>query len=122
MAVEDQSKHSNYAAVVAHEIGHNFGMGHDSNNNACPESGFIMEAVGDSQASNTFSECSVDYITTYFNSVYAVEGECLENSPTMVFGDPVCGNGLVEGNESCDCGGVGQCNDPSCNATTCAFT
>jgi len=40
----------------------------------------------------------------------------------MVFGDPVCGNGLLEANESCDCGGVGQCADPCCNATTCAFS
>eukprot|EP00929_Paragymnodinium_shiwhaense_P002450 TRINITY_DN10270_c0_g2_i1.p1 TRINITY_DN10270_c0_g2~~TRINITY_DN10270_c0_g2_i1.p1 ORF type:complete len:1288 (+),score=231.96 TRINITY_DN10270_c0_g2_i1:74-3937(+) len=110
------------AAVVAHEMGHNFGMGHDSSSNACPQSGFIMEAVGDSEASTQFSECSISYIETFFNDVYESNGECLENSPTRVFGDPVCANGFVEEGEDCDCGS-NDCSslDPCCNGNTCKF-
>eukprot|EP00929_Paragymnodinium_shiwhaense_P002454 TRINITY_DN10270_c0_g5_i1.p1 TRINITY_DN10270_c0_g5~~TRINITY_DN10270_c0_g5_i1.p1 ORF type:complete len:1155 (+),score=175.60 TRINITY_DN10270_c0_g5_i1:43-3507(+) len=110
------------AAVVAHELGHNFGMHHDSGGNACPQSGFIMESVGDSEASTQFSDCSVSYIETFFNDVYDGNGKCLENAPTRVFGDPVCANGFVEKGEDCDCGSS-DCSsiDPCCNGQTCKF-
>lgn len=29
-------------------------------------------------------------------------------------GQPICGNGLVEAGEECDCGYSDQCNDPCC--------
>jgi hypothetical protein len=35
------------AAISAHEMGHNFGMKHDSVDNACPESGYVMNAKVD---------------------------------------------------------------------------
>eukprot|EP00928_Gymnodinium_smaydae_P032936 TRINITY_DN23736_c0_g5_i1.p1 TRINITY_DN23736_c0_g5~~TRINITY_DN23736_c0_g5_i1.p1 ORF type:complete len:952 (+),score=115.04 TRINITY_DN23736_c0_g5_i1:61-2916(+) len=110
------------AAVVAHEMGHNFGMHHDSSNNKCPQSGLIMEAVGGGDASEQFSSCSVTYISEYFKSTYARNGECLENMPTRVFGDPVCGNGFVEKGEQCDCG-ASDCSgtDACCDGATCKF-
>jgi len=107
------------AAVVAHEMGHNFGMSHDAGTTACPDSGYIMEAVGDSVAATQFTECSVSDITTFFSQVYSRNSECLENQPLKVFGDPVCGNGFREEGEDCDCGS--PCNDPCCDGTTCKF-
>lgn len=110
------------SAVVAHEMGHNFGMGHDgSNNNGCATSGNIMEAVAGGPTPDKFSGCSVTYITNFFNSVYP-RSTCLENKPTQVFGDPVCQNGFVEKGEDCDCGSA-DCSalDPCCDGATCTF-
>ena len=49
--------------IVAHEMGHNFNMQHDSNGNTCDNAAFIMAAVGSPYGSrpDSFSECSIDY-------------------------------------------------------------
>jgi len=110
------------AAVVAHEMGHNFGMSHDSTGNDCSQSGFIMESVSSGDASDQFSSCSATYISSFFSSTYAENGECLENMPSRVEGDPICGNGFVEDGEDCDCGSS-DCSslDSCCNGETCKF-
>ena len=64
-------------------------------------------------------------------------GRCLQNEPTTTVGEPVCGNGIRERDEVCDCGRVlvsgntwasnelqnfsftKECNDPCCDARTC---
>eukprot|EP00971_Amphidinium_carterae_P199508 3959565-Amphidinium_carterae.1 len=60
---------------------------------------------------------------------YARNGECLEEPPTVVDGEPLCGNGFVECGddpencvEQCDCG-LADCSgvDHCCNGTSCLF-
>ncbi|CAD7946874.1 unnamed protein product [Amoebophrya sp. A120] len=115
----------------------------------CPQSGFIMEAIGGqvgelvqtTKMFNTdtvvthkvFSECSKDYIAGYFADHYENNGQCLENVPEFVAGDPQCGNGIVEEGEDCDCGssdcsfagggfeGAITSKDVCCNGATCKF-
>lgn len=44
---------------------------------------------------------------------------CLANLPTVVVGDPVCGNGLREDGEGCDCGTPEECTNNCCDPMTC---
>ena len=54
------------------------------------------------------------------NVLYSRGGDsCLFNTPTTIVGDPVCGNGILEENEECDCGSPAECTNPCCDAATC---
>ncbi len=108
------------SAVLAHELGHNFFMLHDGGtDNACPTSGFIMNAVI-GVTPTQFSSCSA----TYFNNYTASGAQtCMLTPPTTKYGDDaVCGNGFIEKDEQCDCGSA-DCStrDPCCNGATCKF-
>ncbi len=82
-----------------------------------PTGNCIMGAVsGGFNPPTQFSSCSV----SDFNVLVGRGGDsCLFNTPTTMVGDPVCGNGIREGNEICDCGSAAECTDPCCNAATC---
>ncbi|XP_045391331.1 disintegrin and metalloproteinase domain-containing protein 32 [Lemur catta] len=66
----------------------------------------------------TFSSCSLSDFKHFVSNVGA---RCLQNKPQMQIGPkPACGNGIVEGNEICDCGTAEQCGpDNCCNPKTC---
>lgn len=105
------------AAVVSHEMGHNFGMRHDGKDNVCPSKGYIMNSFINNPAPKTFSECSYK---SYENFIAKIK--CLDNHPTELWGKPVCGNGFIEAGEQCDCNNNVDCadtSDPCCNAKTC---
>ena len=118
--------------VLTHELGHNFNMPHD--NGGCSSGvdrgtggNFIMQAqaVDGSQPNNDqFSECSRTFAGTKLTggggSCFAEVGE----------GGAVCGNGIAEVGELCDCGynlasptaaqtAACQAVDPCCTATDC---
>ena len=75
-----------------------------------------MAAVSRFPLPTRFSSCSTDDLNTGFSNNL---GRCLSNVPSMTVGDPVCGNGIREGNEVCDCGSQAECTDSCCNAATC---
>eukprot|EP00941_MAST-03F_sp_MAST-3F-sp1_P003768 g3768.t1 len=106
--------------ILAHELGHNWGMQHDSVGNNCVASGKVMEAVGGTGAITGWSTCSASYINNYISSGKAT---CTNNIPTSKWGDPVCGDGFIEGDEECDCGAsgcsTGALADPCCVEATC---
>nr|XP_016814869.1 disintegrin and metalloproteinase domain-containing protein 32 isoform X6 [Pan troglodytes] len=61
----------------------------------------------------TFSSCS---LRSFQNFISNVGVKCLQNKPQMQKKSPkpVCGNGRLEGNETCDCGTEAQCGPASC--------
>ncbi|OXB62967.1 hypothetical protein ASZ78_000877, partial [Callipepla squamata] len=108
--LHDHSEHPiGAAATMAHEIGHNFGMSHDSQGccvEATPEQGgCVMAAATGHPFPRVFSSCSKRQLESYFQKG---GGMCLFNLPDtkdLVMGRK-CGNGFLEDGEDCDCGEV----------------
>ncbi|XP_060762637.1 zinc metalloproteinase-disintegrin-like crotastatin [Neoarius graeffei] len=108
-------------ATLAHEMGHNLGMNHDSSSCVCSESTCIMTAALSYQIPRHFSSCSINSFEQYLDSR---SPQCLLNKPQPkdLVQAAVCGNGFREIGEECDCGLVGECTNPCCNASTCTLT
>ncbi|XP_072846086.2 disintegrin and metalloproteinase domain-containing protein 19 [Pogona vitticeps] len=111
------------AATMAHEMGHNFGMSHDSAG-CCTASardgGCIMAAATGDPFPRVFNRCNKKELDRYLQSG---GGMCLYNMPDTktLYGGQRCGNGYLEEGEECDCGEVEECNNPCCNAANCSL-
>uniref|UniRef100_A0A673K313 Zinc metalloproteinase-disintegrin-like batroxstatin-1 n=1 Tax=Sinocyclocheilus rhinocerous TaxID=307959 RepID=A0A673K313_9TELE len=118
---DHNSKAISVGATMAHEMGHNLGMSHDSSSCVCSDGTCIMTAALSYFIPQHFSSCSTSNYVDYLNNK---NPECLLNmpKPKELIQPPVCGNGFVETGEECDCGTVKECTNQCCSATTCKLT
>ncbi|XP_045140517.1 disintegrin and metalloproteinase domain-containing protein 19 [Echinops telfairi] len=111
------------AATVAHEMGHNFGMSHDTAeccSTSAADGGCIMAAATGHPFPRVFNWCNRKELERYLQSG---GGMCLSNMPDTrtLYGGRRCGNGYLEEGEECDCGEEEECNNPCCNASNCTL-
>ncbi|XP_074709406.1 disintegrin and metalloproteinase domain-containing protein 15 [Strix uralensis] len=112
------------ASTVAHQLGHNLGMRHDSAGRFCDcsdvrqDRGCIMASPTGLTPGLSFSNCSRQDLE---RSLRRGQGWCLSNvpEPRRLAGSPRCGNRFLEPGEGCDCGLSVECTDPCCNSSIC---
>ncbi|XP_018015066.1 uncharacterized protein LOC108671972 [Hyalella azteca] len=103
--------------TLAHEIGHNFGSPHDpEHDTTCTPGGedgnyimFARATSGDKLNNNKFSPCSLKKINSVLNSKARDSKGCFTFPQASI-----CGNGVVEAGEECDCGWEEDCDDQCC--------
>ncbi|KAI9164423.1 hypothetical protein H9P43_008274 [Blastocladiella emersonii ATCC 22665] len=99
------------ATVLAHEMGHNLGSGHDGANNDCPNRGYIMEPSSCKDCgflASQWSNCTREAVASFFATS---DTTCMDVAPTL------CGNGVVDPGEQCDSGD--RVNGSACCTRTC---
>nr|KAF6309449.1 ADAM metallopeptidase domain 28 [Pipistrellus kuhlii] len=106
------------AGTMAHEMGHNFGMFHDSYDCKCPSTICVMNNALSFYIPTDFSSCSLVSYDNFFEDKLS---NCLFNVPLRadIISNPICGNQLVEVGEDCDCGTSEECTNICCDAKTC---
>ncbi|KAL1264065.1 hypothetical protein QQF64_004420 [Cirrhinus molitorella] len=107
-----------FSTVIAHELGHNLGMSHDTSGCTCTGSCIMASTAG---GATKFSDCSDQ---AFERLIQRGGGACLRNMPSQdsVITVPRCGNGILEGEEQCDCGTPQECKNKCCDAATCTLT
>lgn len=102
----------------------------------CGRSDHIMAGLTRLPLSSTFSACSKDAFAQWYKEKRGVgtffrdftflnflqKDTCLDNTPKYKWAQSVCGDGVLEGSEECDCGGDQECKeDPCCDGSTCTY-
>eukprot|EP00917_Polyrhabdina_sp_WS-2016_P032863 GHVP01070001.1.p1 GENE.GHVP01070001.1~~GHVP01070001.1.p1 ORF type:complete len:607 (+),score=80.65 GHVP01070001.1:61-1821(+) len=117
------SKTKNHPYNIAHEIAHNLGAPHDCTSKECQEGyrictecdncdckgKYIMDPH--SVTGREFSKGTVEFLK---NTIYSTAGSCLISKRARKFS--LCGNGIKEEGEECDCG-----DDESCKVSKCCL-
>jgi len=103
--------------TLAHELGHSFGAQHDEDvkDEDCGRN-YIMAATMNDSLVEEFSNCSARSMQEKVNMVLDDSKlNCLVTDDESPLEVSLCGNGVVEPGEECDCGDTQEtCNDPCC--------
>uniref|UniRef100_A0A673VV85 Disintegrin and metalloproteinase domain-containing protein 8-like n=1 Tax=Salmo trutta TaxID=8032 RepID=A0A673VV85_SALTR len=106
------------ASTIAHEMGHNLGMSHDTSGCTCGTSLSNDNCV---MYPGLFSGCSQEQLSDFLERA---NPRCLLDTPgsDRLYVGPACGNAFLDPGEECDCGTVEECKNTCCDPTTCRLT
>ncbi|KAM8889328.1 zinc metalloproteinase-disintegrin-like jararhagin isoform 1-T1 [Synchiropus picturatus] len=116
------------ASTIAHEIGHNFGLSHDTGSCECASSSGPGNCVmadklrtGNQAFPELFSSCSIAQLAEFLERA---QPDCLHKpgSTRNIDPGPRCGNAILDDGEECDCGTPEECDNPCCEASSCRLT
>ncbi|KAL0984254.1 hypothetical protein UPYG_G00139090 [Umbra pygmaea] len=113
------------ASTIAHEMGHNLGMSHDTSGCTCGsplyKDNCVMAERIRSVYPELFSSCSQEQLRDFLERA---NPSCLQDKPhsDRLFMGPTCGNAFLDPGEECDCGTVTECKNPCCDPTTCRLS
>ncbi|KAI1721316.1 reprolysin (M12B) family zinc metalloprotease domain-containing protein [Ditylenchus destructor] len=121
-AVDAYAIHSS-AQFFIHTLGHIIGIDDDSSECTCRNHNFpcIMNKQTGSIGSPfvwEFSKCSIARLHNVLQSEHV---QCLLTRPFQKSRLHMCGNGIVDGDEECDCGRRDECLDPCCDPISCTL-
>ncbi|KAI6176677.1 hypothetical protein M3Y97_00824700 [Aphelenchoides bicaudatus] len=112
----------NTAQFLAHTVAHLLGIDHDTNDCTCANQlpCLMNKQVGAIGSSFTwqFSKCSVARMHNILQNAHI---QCILNRPFHSSQLHQCGNGVVDGDEECDCGRKDECSDPCCDPISCTL-
>ncbi|XP_048186513.1 disintegrin and metalloproteinase domain-containing protein 25-like [Perognathus longimembris pacificus] len=103
--------------IVAHEIGHNFGMEHDDKDVCiCGMKNCIMAPI--ENESTQFSNCSYSALMKTTSSTNCMR---MPPNPLHIYKNELCGNSVIDAGEQCDCGSLKRCADDACCLANCTL-
>lgn len=107
-----QNQSTRFARGFSHELASHIGLGHDDSHCVCGESASCIMHTYHASV-NRFSNCSIlNFIELHEQGLL----HCLLNVPNIPSKFQLCGNGVLDKGEECDCGGPNTCiHDPCCN-------
>ena len=101
--------------AFAHEIGHNLGAKHDSED-GCDPTGYLMGEMIEKETSK-LSSCTKTSIKQTMNIRRISSKTCFTKTKSKPEKVSVCGDFYVDGEEECDCGiSYRHCKDACCYA------
>ncbi|XP_053223420.1 disintegrin and metalloproteinase domain-containing protein 18-like isoform X6 [Podarcis raffonei] len=118
-----------FSVILAQLLGLNLGMEYDNGKECKCPGGFVCimntEAVL-SSGIKAFSSCS---IKDFQNFIKFKGAHCLSNRPNLKLfykkrsarSKALCGNGVLEAGEKCDCGSEEECKYSKCCTSSCTF-
>ncbi|KAM6341399.1 disintegrin and metalloproteinase domain-containing protein 18-like [Podargus strigoides] len=113
-----------FSVLLAQLLGRSLGMSYDDSRDCrCPGHVCVMSPRAlHLSGAKAFSSCSLGDFETFLKRD---GGACLSDSPRVSDPSPrraaVCGNGVVEPGEQCDCGAAEACSKDKCCTKTCRF-